>query len=167
MVKYKICNGLAIMPKKDMKRLKNMSKKGWHLKRMKGIFYVFESGEAKDYDYALNSEIVVEKDLTSFYEASGWRAIILNNGYQIFRAPEGTKPIFTDVESKLEVLQKNKVTFRKWTTIFGVLLVLWLILENIVGLKGFFFPGYIVLVSCFIFVFFPYLGLMNTIRKIK
>lgn len=37
MANYKMSGGLAMTPERDMKLLKDMSKKGWHLAGMKGI----------------------------------------------------------------------------------------------------------------------------------
>lgn len=167
MTKYKICGGLAMMPEHDMKLLKDMSKKGWHLVGMKGIFYRFEEGEPCDFDYALNSEMEIEKDMLSYYEASGWSPVVICPGYQIFRAKEGTNPIFSDRSSEEEVLQKNQKLSGKWASIFGVLLVVWFIAANLIDLGFFTIMVMVVLIICFVFTFFPYVGYSRSLGKLR
>ena len=165
--KYKMCSGLAIMPEHDMKLLKDMSKKGWHLVGMKGLLYRFEKGEACDYDYALNTEMVIEKDMLSYYEASGWYPVVIEPGYQIFRAKEGTVPIFSDKASEEEVLEKNQKHTGKWASVFGILLAAWLIIMNIINLGFIKVVVLIALNTCFVFTFLPFLGFSRSLRKLR
>jgi hypothetical protein len=167
MPKYKISGGLAMMPERDMKLLKAMSKKGWHLAEMKGIFYRFEEGEACDYDYALNTEMEIDKDMLSFYEASGWSPVVLGPGYQIFRATAGTTPIFSDKESKEEVLQRNQRMSGKWASFFVILLVIWFIVTSVIDLGFITVMVTMALVVCFVFTFFPFVGFSRSLQKLR
>lgn len=168
MAKYKICGGLAMMPEHDMKLLKNMSKKGWHLVGMNGILYRFEEGKSYDYDYALNFEMEFDKDMLSIYEASGWNPVVVRTGYQIFRANAGTIPIFSDYDSEEEVLQRNQKMCGKWASIFVILLVIWSIITNVIDL-GFIIElmVMIVLIICFVFTFLPFLGYCRSLMKLR
>lgn len=167
MAKYKMCGGLAIMPERDMKLLKDMSKKGWHLAGMKGFLYRFEEGEPCDYDYTLNTEMKIDKDMLSFYEASGWCPVVISPGYQIFRAKEGTTPIFTDRDSEEEVLQRNQKMSGKWASVFGILIIVWSIAENVIDLGFITVMVMIALYICFVFTFFPFVGYSRSLKKLR
>ncbi|SHI66868.1 DUF2812 domain-containing protein [Lutispora thermophila] len=167
MAKYKMCSGLAMMPEHDMKLLKDMSKKGWHLVGMKGLLYRFEKGDPCDYDYALNMELTIDKDMLSYYEASGWHPVVIGPGYQIFRAKEGTVPIFSDKASEEEVLLRNQKQSGKWASVFGILLAAWLIIMRMIDL-GFIESIVLIAIStCFVFTFLPYLGFSRSLRKLR
>lgn len=167
MAKYKMSNGLAMMPERDMKLLKDMSRKGWHLVGMNGIFYRFEEGKSCDYDYALNTEMEIDKDMLSFYEASGWSPVVIGPGYQIFRAKEGTAPIFSDVDSEEGVLQRNQKMSGKWASIFGILLAIWFITTSVFELGFIAVMIMVVLVICFVFAFFPFVGFSRSLKKLR
>lgn len=167
MAKYRISNGLAIMPERDMKLLKDMSKKGWHLVGMKGFFYRFEEGEACDYDYTLNTELEIEKDMLSYYEASGWCPVVIGPGYQIFRAKEGTTPIFSDRDSEEEVLQRNQKLSGKWASFFGILLIVWFLATDVIDLGFITVIVMVALIIGFVFTFFPFMGFSRSLKKIR
>lgn len=170
MSKYRFCSGLAIYPDKDMRMLEEMSSKGWHLTDMKGILYKFEKGEEKAYSYNLNMENEINKDMLSLYKQSGWEPVIFADGYQIYRAEKGTTPIFTDNETKVEVLEKQKVSFGIGAIIFLIALIASItavvvydgnpIVENVILLVS---------LICWIGLVFwglPYLGLRKQIKKL-
>ncbi len=164
MKKYRASNGLAIMPQQDMRMLAMMSQKGWHLSAMRGIFYWFEKGEPCSCQYAVNFETSVDDEMLSIYAASGWAPVLVNEEFQIFRAEQGASPIFSDAESEIEVLQRSKKPFGVYSLIMGFLVIAGF------GL-GFAFDLLIVkligtaFLVCFIFVFFPYLGLCYRIWR--
>ncbi len=168
MAKYRMSGGLAMMPKRDMKLLKDMGKNGWHLVGIKGKLYQFEEGEPCDYDYALNTEMKTDKDMLSFYEASGWCPVVVCPGYQIFRAKEGATPIFTDTDSEEEVLQRNQKISGKWASVFGILLVLWSVVANTLDLG--FVTVMIVLAPlyvCFALAFCPFVGYSRSLKRLR
>jgi len=122
--KYIIGSGVAISPDKDMALLKKMSKQGWHMSGILLWWYRFEKGEPADYDYASNMESKVTKNMISIYEESGWLPIVAVDGIQIFRAKEGTTPIFSDLESEIEVLEEIKRDTLKSGIIWSMVLFL-------------------------------------------
>lgn len=166
MSKYKCSWGFAIAPEKDMKMLENMSKKGWHLEGMSGLRYRFEKGECHEYIYDFNMEEKVEEGMLSIYESSGWKLIFSDSGFQVFRAEKGTIPLFTDNESKVEVLQRHKKAYSIpaliCTILFLISIYVMMVKDGI---------GYVILsvVLCWsmIFTVFPYIGFSNGIRKEK
>lgn len=167
MAKYKMSGGLAMTPERDMKLLKDMSKKGWHLVGMNGIFYRFEEGKSCDYDYALNTEIKIDKDMLSFYEASGWSPVVIAPGYQIFRAKAGNAPIFSDIDSEEEVLQRNQKRSGKWASVFGILLVIWFIVTSVIDLGFVTVMVMMALMVCFVFAFLPFIGFSRSLKKLS
>lgn len=167
MAKYKLCGGLAITPERDTKLLKEMSKKGWHLVGMKGILYRFEEGEPCHYDYTFNAEMKIDKDMLSFYEASGWHPVVISQGYQIFRAKEGTTPIFTDRDSEEEVLQRNQKMNGMWAIVFGILLVIGSIVSKEIDLGFITVTVMIAFYICFVYTFLPFVGYSRSLMKIR
>ena len=167
MAKYRICSGLAMAPEHDMKVLKEMSRKGWHLTSLKGLFYRFEEGEVSEYEYALNMEMETDQDMLAYYEASGWKPVVIGPGYQIFRAEKGTVPIFSDRDSEVDVLERNQKKIGKWAGFFAVLIAAWLFATNRVdlGIAGVIIM--MILIVCFVFTFFPFVGYSRSLKKLQ
>lgn len=168
MAKYRISTGLAMAPDKDMSMLKDMSRKGWHVTGLSGLFYRFEEGRPQEYDYALNMEPSIGPDMLSFYEASGWTPVVARDGYQIFRAEAGAAPIFSDADSEMEILRSNRRQSGKWALIFMALLAgcLWMYhwTDSSFGI-GLFSGAGLVLTGFLIFTLFPFIGYTRTLRK--
>lgn len=167
MAKYRMCSGLAMAPEHDMKVLKEMSRKGWHLTTLKGLFYRFEEGEAADYEYALNMEMEPDQDMLAYYEASGWKPVVIGPGYQIFRAEKGTVPIFSDKDSEVDVLERNQKKIGKWAVFFGVLIAAWLFLTNAVDIGPAGVIVMMILIVCFVFTLFPFIGYSRSLKKLQ
>lgn len=167
MAKYRLCSGFAMAPEKDMKMLQSMSKKGWHLKGMKGMFlYEFEKGEPHEYQYALNLEMDVNEEMLSMYKASGWTPIVAATGAQIYRAEVGTTPIFSDKVSELEMLESNRGFCGKWAVVFALFLVAALLLANV--MQNIVFDIIVLpIMVAFIFTFMPFVGFQISIAKLK
>ena len=169
MNKYRFCSGLAIFPEHDMKMLGEMSRSGWHLVGFSkvGFMYKLEKGEPIPYIYSVNFEKNVNDNMIDIYRESGWETIVSNSGYQIFRALEGTPPIFSDKQSEIDILKEQRNFCGKGSLIsLGVLLIfiLTVYLTNIHN--GLILLGIIPLV-CFVFTFFPFIGSMFHIRRVK
>ena len=166
MSKYRCSMGFAIAPLKDMKMLEKMSRKGWHLEGMSGILYRLEKGECHEYIYDYNMEEMIDKGMLSLYESSGWELVYSQAGFQIFRAEKGTTPLFTDSESKVEVLEKQRKMFAIPALVFTLL---FFISAYVMVTQG----GTVSLIltaclyCCSIFTLFPFLGLCNGIRRAK
>jgi hypothetical protein len=153
------------MPGRDMKVLREMSQKGWHISELKGFWYRFEEGEPHEYEYSLNLEQNPSVDMVSFYEASGWTPIVITEGYQIFRAEAGTPPIFSDWDSEREVLSENRRLAGKRSAILGGLLLLCLALLWFTAGN----PAVLIVFLCvwcpFIFIFIPFIGYNVSLHK--
>lgn len=166
MKKYRMSGGLAMSPEREMKLLKEMSRKGWHLSDMKTMFYCFEQGEPHNYQYALNFETHVNEEMLSLYKESGWVPVVANAGYQIFRAEEGTSPIFSDSDSETEILYKNRNHAGKWALIFSALIVIFFIIAMTIEINQFIVMGLLwLLFCCLIFNLFPFIGFSVSLYK--
>jgi len=117
--KYVMGSGIARSPEKDMALFKKMSNQGWHMNGTMIWWYRFEKGEPANYDYASNMEARVTKDMLSIYEESGWFPIVACSGFQIFRAVLGATPIFSDIESEIELLEEVRRNTLKGAIIWG------------------------------------------------
>lgn len=168
MAKYRISGGLAMTPGLDMNLLKKMSQKGWHVTGMRGIFYRFEKGMPHDFDYSLNLEERINHDMMSFYEASGWAPIVAENGYQIFRSEAGSSPIFSDTESEIELLSRSRRQYGKWSLVPLSLLIVCIVAAGRMEWDNIIFTALgILMLVCFIFTFFPFIGFSLSLRRRK
>lgn len=168
MAKYRLSGGLAMAPESDMALLKKMSRQGWHVTGMRGISYRFEKGVPHDYDYSLNLEKRINPEMMSIFEASGWTPVVAVNGFQIFRAEAGSPPIFSDVESEIELLAKNRQLYGKCSLVLLSALIICIITAKWMEWNLFIFTGVgLVLVVCFIFTFFPFIGFSRSLHKKK
>ena len=90
---------------KETRWLKSMSARGWHLKQIVFLFYQFEKGEPRDYEYAHDFRIESKTDLEDYralVEDTGWKYIDHASSWQYFRI-DATKakdaPIYSNQES--------------------------------------------------------------------
>lgn len=167
-MKYRLGNGLAVYPEKDMQMLANMSKRGFHVIGINAFgFYKFEKGDPEDYIYDLNTECHLTPDFEAYYLQSGWQPIVINDSFQIFRAKAGTKPIFTDDTSKIGILKINRKEFFIMSSILLILQVLVWSLDARLnwGIAGMIIK--IVLWVLFVFSFIPFLGVCRQIKDLN
>lgn len=167
-MKYRLGNGLAVYPEKDMQMLANMSKRGFHVIGINAFgLYKFEKGDPEDYIYDLNTECHLTPDFEAYYLQSGWQPIVINDSFQIFRAKVGTKPIFTDNTSKIGILKINRKEFFIMSSILLILQVLVWTLDARLnwGIAGMIIK--IVLWVLFVFSFIPFLGVCRQIKDLN
>lgn len=116
--KYMMSGGLAFAEESDMKKLRRHSLKGWHVRDFSFMGYTLEKGESKDYIYTLDFRTLKEEEEAEYFElfhSSGWKPVASEDGFHLFRALPGTKPIYSDPETSLEKYDHlntnvNKVT---------------------------------------------------------
>lgn len=87
-----------------------------------------------------------------------------SNGWQIFRAEAGTTPIFTDYESRIEVLTPKYKSYRKASiiSVIGVILSYWL--TCIYPMLPLTILTLILVVIC-VYSVLPFLGLRKMLQK--
>ncbi len=97
--------------------LQSMSAKGWHLKHVSFLSYVFEKGSPQDYTYTLDFRIEVSTDMQEYLamiEDSGWQHIGRMGGWQYFR-------IATDKAAGAEIYSDLESLLGKYWRVLGVL----------------------------------------------
>jgi len=97
---------------KETRWLKSMSARGWHLKRVVFLFYQFEKGEPRDYEYSHDFRIESKTDLEDYralVEDTGWQYIDHMSSWQYFRidaAKAKDASIYSDQESLKGMYQR-------------------------------------------------------------
>ena len=103
--KFIMSSGLAFSEEKDMDRLRRQSLKGWHVDGFQFMGYSLKKGESKDYIYSLDYRTLAsaeENEYFEFFSSAGWSHVASNGDMHLFRAEPGTKPIYSDQETKVE-----------------------------------------------------------------
>lgn len=168
MGKYRLSNGLMVFPDKDIKMLEAMSRKGYHVDSINAFgLYHFSEGEPKDYIYAINYEQNLREDFLDYYQASGWTPIIVQDGIQIFRGVPGSIPIFTDKDSKLEMLCRYRNGYLKATIVTFLLLLLYTLSTRMINLGVWEVVIWACLWCVFVFPATCLYGLVRAVRQLQ
>ena len=154
MARYRLCGGLAIMPEHDMAMLADMSARGWHLSGFScGILYRFEAGEPHAYDYAVDFQRDFSAEAQELYRIGGWQSVALGSSWQIVRAEAGAVPLHTADDAQAEPIGASRAGLG-WAQ------------GNVPG-------SWACLAACavfaagFVFSFFPFVGYMRSLRKMR
>lgn len=130
-----ICSGLAFSEEKDMKKLSKLAKEGWILDSFKNLSYKLKKSEPQDLIYCVDYNDNKE-DLDAYFdifEDSEWEHVCSMECYHFFKAPSGTKPIYTDEET-LSSKYKWMHNMLKKTIIYCIISALVaLLIANITG----------------------------------
>lgn len=110
--KYKMSGGLVLSEEKDMNKLSKLATEGWILESFEKLSYKLRKDEPEDVVYCVdfNEDKDDEKSYLELFENTPWEYVCSCEGYYFFKAPVGTKPIYTDKTSKslkYEVLYKS------------------------------------------------------------
>lgn len=170
--KYISNGGLAFSEEKDMKKLSKYAKKGWLLDGFGfgGFYYRLRRGEPQDIEYSLDYQNQPDEEYFSLFEAAGWSLVLSDIGTQIFVAPKGTKPIYSDNETVTQKYEKQKKFVGKLAFIsFFPTIILFLLLLN--SENGILDTVVLILlipsVVMFVFSVMPYLAYSNRVRKLE
>ncbi|MBK3494235.1 DUF2812 domain-containing protein [Viridibacillus sp. YIM B01967] len=107
--KYMMSDGLAFSEKRDLKRLQKKSKEGWHLFSFLPMGYNLQKGEPKELQYSVDYRHLQDgedQEYFELFEMAGWNHVCSEVGIHFFVAPMGTQPIYTDVESQIDKVQR-------------------------------------------------------------
>lgn len=125
--KYMMSGGLAFLEGSDMESLRKKSLKGWHLQKFSFMGYRLVQGEPEDVIYTIDYHLIDEKDEEEYFELfemAGWSHVCSEYNMHIFKAPHGTKPIYTDKTTTIEKYSRLRRSLQKWTlSIFAILLL--------------------------------------------
>ena len=75
--------GTAFSEEKDMKKLRQLSLKGWHVSGFKFMGYILEKGEKLDYIYNLDYRLLEEgeeEEYFNLFSSSGWSNVASEAG---------------------------------------------------------------------------------------
>lgn len=114
--KYMMSMGLAFFEATDMNNLRKKSLQGWHLKRFRFLGYELERGECQDVMYSIDYRLLEPGDLEEYFEMftfGGWTHVCSEYNMHIFKAPKGTKPIYSDVESSKDKMVRLAIPVQK------------------------------------------------------
>ncbi|GAF11357.1 hypothetical protein JCM19046_2877 [Bacillus sp. JCM 19046] len=104
-VKHMMSGGLAFSEERDLKKLRQHSLKGWHVKDFRPGGYSLQKGESADYIYAFDYRLLATNERDEYldlFTSAGWTPIASEAGIHLFRALPGTNPIHSDQESMVE-----------------------------------------------------------------
>ncbi|MFD1416479.1 DUF2812 domain-containing protein [Oceanobacillus jeddahense] len=116
--KYMMSGGLAFSEEKDMKKLHQLSLKGWHVNDFKFMGYTLEKGESSDYIYSIDYRLLGEEEEAEYFDfftSSGWSHVASNADIHLFRADPGTKPIYSDSDTNAEKYKNTSDFMTKLT----------------------------------------------------
>lgn len=86
--KYIMSNGLAFSEQKDMTRLHELSKQGWHVKKFSFLGYTLEKGTEKDWIYEIDYRTLEDDDDEYFelFNQAGWSHVDSQANIHLFKA---------------------------------------------------------------------------------
>ena len=174
MARYRLCGGLAIMPEHDMAMLADMSARGWHLSGFScGILYRFEAGEPHAYDYAVDFQRDFSAEAQELYRIGGWQSVALGSSWQIVRAEAGAVPLYTDDDAQAETIGASRAGLGWAALVCALAAALLFALQARLSAQGNVPGSWACLAACavfaagFVFSFFPFVGYMRSLRKMR
>lgn len=174
-IKYVYNGGLAFSEEKDMKRLSQYAKEGWILEGFArlGFYYKLKKGKPQHVEYSLDYQTNADEDYFSLFEASGWEHVCsVSNHLHIFRAPDGTKPIYTDNTTLLEKYENEASRMGKYA-LYSLFLniICWIIVGWSVAYLpttlNYLTPIVVIIALPLIFTGLPYLGYLRKKNEIR
>lgn len=114
--KYMMSGGLAFLEESDMERLRKKSLQGWHLKKFSFLGYRLERGESADVIYTIDYHLLDKEDQAEYFdmfEMAGWEHVCTEHNMHVFKAPKGTKPIYTDSDTTKEKYNRLAKSWKK------------------------------------------------------
>lgn len=171
--KYVAIGGFAFTEESDMKKLSNYARKGWILDSIVGgFFYKLRKGTPQNIIYTLDYQDNVDEEYFSIFKEEGWDLVIsIGNRMNIFSAPVGTKPIYSDMDTEMEKYKIMKEQTKRGTVyslLIGVILVISLIV-SVIAVKSIFLillGLFIIDIIVFIFNFMPYLAYNDRVKQV-
>ena len=131
-IKYVPSGGLFLAENEDMNKLSELAKEGWILESFEKLSYKLRKGEPEDIEYSIdyNEDKDDWAEYISLFENSEWNYICSYDAYHFFKAPKGTKPIYSDKETLSLKYEKQYKLMKK--SIIGTIA---LIITCILGIR--------------------------------
>ena len=137
--RYVMSGGLAFTERGDMEKLRRLAKEGWVLDSFAFLGYYVRKTEPCDLIYSVDYHRVAADGMAEYeemFEAGGWSKVCSSGDIHIFAARPGTKPIYTDNESRRHKYGRSEATIRPllWVPVVtAILLILRLLLPEKAG----------------------------------
>ncbi|QXE18555.1 DUF2812 domain-containing protein [Clostridium sp. 001] len=101
--KYVMSKGVAFGEEEEMEMLSDYASKGWVLYKFSFMGYKLKKAKPEKLQYSLDYRYNADEEYFSYFKEAGWNHICsASNSMHIFSAPEDTKPIYTDSDTKSE-----------------------------------------------------------------
>ena len=171
--KYVGIGGFAFSEEKDMKKLSKYAKEGWILDSIVGgFFYKLRKDTPRNIIYSLDYQDKADEEYFSIFKEAGWDLVVsIGNKMNIFSAPVGTKPIYSDMDTEMEKYKIMKEQTKRGTVyslLIGVILVISMIV-SVIAVKSIFLillGLFIIDIIVFIFNFMPYLAYNDRVKQV-
>ncbi|AEQ05612.1 DUF2812 domain-containing protein [Corynebacterium pseudotuberculosis] len=113
----RIGSGLAFPPNKDLELFSRMAAKGKHLSGvgLAGHGWTFKDGEPEHAIFDLVYEHNPHQDFYDIFAAAGWTHVLSASNIHVFKAPPGTTPAHTSIESKREEFTRQIKIFSRYS----------------------------------------------------
>jgi len=127
--RYKYGNGLAHCESKDIQMLEDMAAQGYTLEKVsKWGYYKFRADKTDRCTYAIDFSDIEAKDegfqqYIEIFNGSDWEYVTSIDNVHYFKAPIGTKPIYTDSTSMAEKYVKMQKMCMWWVVVLGIFVV--------------------------------------------
>ena len=172
--KYVAIGGFAFTEESDMKKLSNYAREGWILDSIVGgFFYKLRKGTPQNIIYTLDYQDNVDEEYFSIFKEAGWDLVVsIGNKMNIFSAPVGTKPIYSDMDTEIEKYKIMKEQTKRGTVyslLIGVILVISMIV-SVIAVKSIFLillGLFIIDIIVFIFNFMTYVAYNDKVKQLK
>lgn len=107
--------GLAFDEDRVLKKMSDLAKKGWILKKMTLFKYKLEKAEPQELIYSMDYKELKEDEEEYFdiFNKSGWKHMCSYGPFHFFSASKGTVPIYTDRENYLGKYKAPKNLYLK------------------------------------------------------
>ena len=134
--KYIMSGGLAFAEQKDMEKLSQYAKEGWHLKRFAFLGYMLEQSTPTEVIYSVDYRNL-DDDNSEYFElfsVAGWTHITSSGNMHIFCAEPNTKPIYSDYETKVEKYKNlSQPMHMAAIPLSAITTLFWIITANTMG----------------------------------
>lgn len=168
--KYILSWGLAFFEEQDMKRLRGKSLQGWHLKKISFFGYCLQEGEPADVIYTIDYHLLKEDDREEYldmFKMGGWNHVCSEHNMHIFKAIEGTKPVYSDADTKKEKYNRLSSSWGIANIVLLALFTFFLLLKLKAGgtLQTIGITGFSITLVLFVPCLITYIAIL--IRKFK
>lgn len=129
--KYMLSLGLAYFEQAEMKRLNKKSREGWHLKKLSFMGYILEKGEPEDIVYSVDYRFLKDDESAEYidmFQLGGWEHVFTEHNLHIFKARRGTKPIYSDNDTRVEKYNRLQRWWGYTSLIFLSMLIISLLI---------------------------------------